>query len=102
MKLKELIPMLFVAGTASEKSTVRIEIYPEIVPCEKYVYEGKICDFYKDIVLTESSSSSYGDSTFKCGVPIGEFSVLDFTRYNENGVYNDIPEYNWPINIRLY
>ena len=100
MKLKELIPMLFSEDTASKHMTIRITL--ENIK-QSILFEGEISDFYNECILKNCYiiASKYG--THRLGSPIGNFDVLEVVRYQDDTVAgDDIPKYNWPINIVIY
>lgn len=101
MKLKELIPLLFTEDTSSKDRVVRIEM-PD--PVCKFVYEGRIIDFYNDYIITPARNTNYKGYIQRFGTPIREFDVLQFTHYLDETDPDmaEIPEYNWPINIVVY
>lgn len=98
MLLKNLIPMLFSYKTADKNRTVRIQLAS---PDNRYLYEGKISEFYEKMILKQETIFNYKNETIRLGTSIGRFSVMNFTHYKDDDKCN-VPECNWPINIVIY
>ena len=87
MKLKDLIPLLFTEDTSSKDRVVRIEM-PD--PVCKFVYEGRIIDFYNDCIVTPlviqftkvifiGLERQYGNSTY-CNLHITSMKPIQIWR----------------------
>lgn len=103
MKLKDLIPMLYDEGTVSDHRGIKVQIWPTA----NCIYKGNIAEFHKNVIMTNSNISCYLNSCYeevvkKCDGPIGEFSVLSFEPYKSSDALKAIPEYKWPILIKIY
>ena len=97
MKLKDLISLMHRKGP--KHMTIRIQL---MNPTEEFIYEGVISHLYNEVILKDECNTSYNGKLHKSGVPIGEYSVLEFTRYKPDLDGDNMPVYNWPINITIY